>query len=82
VPLTSSEVVGLLSAQGYRLSSGYLGYLVRENRLLRPETKAGTIFLWLPADIERLRSVLHERDRGPALAVRREPSAGEIGGRP
>ena len=63
--LATSALVDQLRAAGYRITTGYLQFLCRENPVLKPEEKLGPLYVWQPADVERLKAALVERGRGP-----------------
>ena len=79
--LTTSGVVDRLRGEGWQITVGYLAYLLRECPLLRPETRAGQLYLWQPADIERLKVALRDRGRGPVPRVG-QPLPPQRGGQP
>ena len=79
---TTSEVVGRLRAEGFQVTSGYLGYLLRECPILRPATRVGCLFVWQPADVERLKAALTERRRIPIPQVGQVQPPCKNGGRP
>jgi len=70
----TSDVIRRLRSEGYDITPGYLDFLFRERHLPRPPPKDGPHLRWAKADMDRLRSVLKHRGRGP-----RDTS--EIGGR-
>ena len=59
------EVIDRLRNEGYSVSPGYLQYLLRERILRAPSERFGGAYVWRELDIERLRSVLKRRERGP-----------------
>ena len=61
----TSELVDQLRKEGYRVTTGYLQFLLREHPVLKPAGKLGPLYVWEPADIERLKAALVERGRGP-----------------
>jgi hypothetical protein len=63
--LSTRDVVESLRREGFDLSIGYLQFLWRERHLLRPDARFGDAFAWTDADVDRLRSVLRRRGRGP-----------------
>lgn|GEM_PF-3969482 len=79
---TTSELVERLRSEGYQVTSGYLGYLLRECPILRPETRVGLLFVWQPADVARLKAALTERGRSPAPQVGQVQPPCKNGGRP
>lgn len=61
----TADVVRQLRREGFELSFGYLQYLVREGLFGPPQERVGVVFVWSEPDIQRLRSVLVRRGRGP-----------------
>ena len=61
----TSEVLDRLRAEGFEVSVGYLQYLLRERVIPTPAARIGGVFVWSPADEERLRGELIRRGRGP-----------------
>jgi len=74
-PVDLSVVVGTTAMldgfreQGYRISSNYLAYLLRERVVPSPAKGPGGAFFWMPADVDVLAAELLRRSRGPACAV-------------
>jgi hypothetical protein len=62
---TTSELVDRLGAEGFQITAGYLSYLLRECPVLKPESRVSSLYLWQPADVERLKGALKDRHRGP-----------------
>ena len=62
--LSTGQVISTLRADGFEITPAYLGFLLQSRHVLEPERILGR-FLWRPADIDRLRSVLVRRNRGP-----------------
>ena len=65
----TSDVVRSLQNEGYDVSCGYVSYVIRERIIALPR-KVGGIWLWDESDIDRLRSELRRRGRGPVEPVR------------
>lgn len=63
-PISTSDVVTRLNGQGFDVSPGYISYVLREGILHPPERCLGRLH-WAEADIDRLRSLLKRRGRGP-----------------
>ena len=64
--MRTGEAVLTLRAEGFDLTPGYLDFLIREQHFLPPlQVTAG--YAWELPDLERLRSVLRRRNRGPAV---------------
>ena len=59
------DVIDGLRAEGFAVTRTYLGFLVRDRWLPAPESGPGGAFIWTDADVQRLRSLLHRRGRGP-----------------
>ena len=67
--MRTGEVVSALQAEGFDLTPGYLGFLIRERHVFQPaRDKAG--YLWEVADLDRLRGALRRRGRKPKGAGR------------
>lgn len=64
----TSEVVDMLRAEGFDVYPGYVQSLIRERVLPAPDKFSG-LFIWREPDVDRLRSELRRRDRGPAERV-------------
>jgi hypothetical protein len=62
------DVIALLLHEGFDVTWGYLGYCLRENAIASPSKGVGGVLLWTPADVDRLRSHLRRRERGPVNA--------------
>ena len=62
--LRTRDVLGRLRRAGYRVSPGYLQYLLREGIVAPPETTFGRALVWEEPDIDRLRWALERRGRG------------------
>ena len=58
-------VVDMLRSEGFSLSPGYVAWALRERHGPPPDSRIGMAYLWTDADIQRLRSFLCRRDRGP-----------------
>jgi len=65
----TTEVLDGLRRVGYRVSDTYLRWLLRERWLPQPG-KFGESYAWTDADVERLRSLLLRRGRGPVQRTR------------
>jgi len=63
--LGSADVVKQLTEEGYDLNMSYLQWLMRDD-IIRPPAKLGNVYAWTEPDVDRLRSELRRRDRGPA----------------
>lgn len=61
----TTEVVRQLKRLGYELTPAYVNYLMREGILPQPPKGPGGVLCWGQADIDRLRSILRRRGRGP-----------------
>ena len=61
----TADVVYELRHEGFDVSCGYVAYVLRERLIALPQ-KIGTMWLWDEADVDRLRSLLRRRGRGPA----------------
>lgn len=70
--LGTSDILDRLRSQGYRVSVGYLQYLLRERIVPTPEERVGGVLVWEEADIDRLKHTLIRRNRGPAETRRPE----------
>lgn len=79
---TTSELVDRLRAEGFQVTAGYLSYLLRECPILKPESRVSSLYLWQPADVERLKAALAERGRGPLPRVGLNPPSCTNGGQP
>ncbi len=65
--MRTGAVIATLRQEGFDLTPGYLDYVLRERHLIPPE-RNGVGYVWEKADVDRLRSVLRRRGRGPAPA--------------
>lgn len=73
----TSEINDTLSAQGFDVYPGYIQSLIRERVLPAPEKGPGGAFFWHDADVDRLKSILRRRGRGPAdSGTQRQASQG------
>ncbi len=61
----TSELVASLRSEGFEVSHSYLAYLLRERIVAAPPKGPGGVLLWEREDVERVRSELLRRDRGP-----------------
>lgn len=59
------DVVDLLRSEGFSLSPGYVAWALRERHIPSPESRVGLAYLWMDPDVQRLRSFLYRRNRGP-----------------
>ena len=62
--MKTSTVLEMLRREGYDVTGGYLDFLFREHHIERPPMERRRM-IWAPADVNRLKSVLKRRDRGP-----------------
>ena len=62
----TADVNDALYANGFDVYPGYIQSLIRERVLPPPEKGPGGAFIWSEADIDRLRSILRRRGRGPS----------------
>ena len=60
------DAVNLLRSEGYSVSPGYVAWALREGHVPAPDGRIGMAYLWTDADVQRLRSFLYRRGRGPA----------------
>ncbi len=70
--LGTSEVVRDLRREDYAVSPSYVNYLIREGILPAPEKCPGGALCWAEADVDRLRSILKRRGRGPSEVLTQE----------
>lgn len=69
----TTAVVDRLRDQGFDVCHGYVQYLIRDRIVPSPPKGPGGVLLWEPSDVQRLRSELLRRRRGPAAApIRRQ----------
>ena len=61
----TTELVARLRAEGFRISIGYLSWLLRDEQVPAPMRGPGGCLLWTHADMEGLRAILRRRNRGP-----------------
>ena len=64
---STREVIARLRAEGFDLDDSALRYLLRSYRCAPPDRRAGTLFLWSDADVDRLKSALWRTGRGPQV---------------
>lgn len=62
--MRTGEVVSAMRAEGFDLTPGYLDFLIRERHLHRPGCDAAG-YVWTDPDVQRLKSILCRRNRGP-----------------
>ena len=62
--LGTRAVVDGLRGQGFDVGLGYVNFLIRERHIPSPG-RIGSNLAWSDGDIQRLRSVLTRRGRGP-----------------
>lgn len=65
---TTGQAVAQLRKEGFKVTYSYAAYLLRERIVAPPAAKLGFGYVWEEADIQRLRSVLIRRGRGPAAS--------------
>ena len=58
-------VVDSLRSEGFSLSPGYVAWILRERHIPQPDNRIGLAYMWTDADVQRLRSELLRRGRGP-----------------
>ena len=68
----TTDVIERLRREGYRLTSGYVGYLMRDGLVSASDRGPGGVRIWTEGDVDRLRRVLQQRGRFSAGAARRE----------
>lgn len=61
----TAQVVDELRNVGYRVTLGYVFFLIREKHVAAPDQRVGDAYLWEQEDIDRLASQLRRRGRGP-----------------
>ncbi len=66
--LGTTAMLDQLRGEGYTVSAGYLQYLLRERTLAPPAARIAGVFIWEPADVDRVRRALRRRGRGPERA--------------
>ena len=59
------DVVNVLRGEGYAVSPGYVAWVLREMHIPAPDDRVGMAYDWTDADVQRLRSFLMRRGRGP-----------------
>ena len=64
--LGTSEMLDKLREEGYRVSMGYLQYLLRERFVEPPTQKIGGNFVWTEQHVEDVRTILERKGRGPS----------------
>ena len=63
--MSTVGAVNLLRSEGFSVSPGYVAWVLRERHVPPPENRVGMAYVWQEADIQRLRSFLIRRNRGP-----------------
>ena len=76
----TTEIVDRLRADGFQVNVGYVRYLLSDRWMPMPARGPGGCLIWSSGDIDRLRSVLLRRGRGPV--ERPQPLPGGVGPRP
>jgi len=66
----TSQVIRQARQEDYLVTPTYVGYLIRDGILPALERGPGGAYLWTDADVERLRSILRRRGRGPSEHAR------------
>lgn len=61
----TSSLVDRLRSEGYRVSSSYVQWLLRDRIICSPAKGPGGVLLWSPANVAALRRELAARSRGP-----------------
>jgi len=61
----TTAVVDRLRGDGFQVNAGYVAWLIRDRWLPAPEKGPGRAMIWTDADVQRLRSILYRRGRGP-----------------
>ena len=65
------EIIDGLLAEGFTTSDGHVRYLLRERVLPMPDQRGPAgVLIWSPADVDRLKSILRRRGRGPCPSRR------------
>jgi hypothetical protein len=64
--MSTVGAVNLLRSEGFLVSPGYVAWALRERHVPPPEHRVGLAYVWEEADVQRLRSFLIRRNRGPA----------------
>ena len=72
--ISTRSVLDGLTAEGFRVTAAYLGYLTRE-RIIPPPAQVCGALVWESGDVARIRSVLYRRGRGPAPKAEKADSA-------
>ena len=65
----TTAVVDRLRAEGFRVNIGYVQWALRDRHVPMPEKGPGGVLIWSGADVDRLKSFLYRRNRGPGEAV-------------
>ena len=63
--LGTTAVVDGLRAEGFQVNVGYVQWVLRDRHIAMPEKGPGGVLIWTDADVQRLRSFLLRRGRGP-----------------
>ncbi len=58
-------VIDALRQEGFEVSPTYVEWLLRERVIAAPQKGPGGVRIWQPQDVERLKSELIRRGRGP-----------------
>lgn len=61
----TADVVDGLRAEGFAVTRGYVAWAIRDRHVPEPGRGPGGCFLWVEADVDRLRSFLKRQGRGP-----------------
>lgn len=61
----TTNVVDRLRDEGFRVSCGYVQWVLRDRHIAMPAKGPGGCLLWDDADVLRLRGFLYRRGRGP-----------------
>lgn len=67
---STTEVVDELRTDGFRVTPGYIAWVLRDRHIPEPEQKLGNAFIWTEADVDRLRSFLRRQGRWSGKAGR------------
>ena len=66
--MRTRDLVSALRSEGFAVTPAYLDFLIRERHLDRPNRDA-VGYVWSDPDIQRVRSLLFRRNRGPQGAA-------------
>ena len=61
----TADVVDGLRAEGFAVTRTYVAWLLRDRHIPTPEKRPGGALIWTDGDVQRLRSFLYPRNRGP-----------------